>query len=782
MLRVFDAVSGTMMWSLKKRVSSWVCCVTTLWLTIVLSATNPLASDSALPFDVAFSRRVLPADERATLSPDGRWFAYTTQTPPAYGKADSALLPSGAPGHSVGKTVFVGRVADGRSDRVGPKDGYCWRPSFSPDGTKIAAYCDSGGGPRLWIHDVARRSSRQLSDATIKAKVWEGDEPAWAPGGMEIFVPLVPQMGSSVQSAALAPTKIPNVDVQGAGAEWRPNQQDVGAQDQWLKYNNAALAAIHIQSGAVRSIVPAGADPSPSHLRLSPTGSWVAYISANGLECAVVPATGGPVRLVTSHLHRNRGSGFALTAWGWHPSRDQLFWVEEHRLWTLDLAARDTVPRQVASTLADITIGPVVFTPDGKHVVVGTLPVSIDDFHNPYPQALAVVSLDTGLTHVLKLPVGLYVQSPFLQERSTLWSPQGSAITILCHDLRTAERVVGRLDLDSGQLTTLWRGFASVQFAGASRDHQVAIGAFEDSHTPRNLYRFDAQFARQGKVTDVEPRLNTLRLGPVETFQTTMPAYDGGVISTTTTVLLPVGTKRGDRLPTLVFLYPGLNLSQGRAAEFGGGSPSSVPLALFTSRGYAVLLVDAPIGPMDVAGDPASELTDVVVSQVYRAAELGYTDTARVAVIGQSAGGYAAAATIMRTHLFRAAIAISGFYDLPGLYPTKALSVIHRRLGTHPWGDPQRYLSNSPYYRAGQIRTPILLLHGESDQGCPVEEARKLFAALELLGRSAQLATYRGAGHVVSEWPLASAVDAGRRMTEFLDRHLGLPATATASQ
>jgi dipeptidyl aminopeptidase/acylaminoacyl peptidase len=95
---------------------------------------------------------------------------------------------------------------------------------------------------------------------------------------------------------------------------------------------------------------------------------------------------------------------------------------------------------------------------------------------------------------------------------------------------------------------------------------------------------------------------------------------------------------------------------------------------------------------------------------VYRAAELGYIDLERVGIAGQSFGGYGTAAIVSHTNLFRAAVAISGIYDLPGIYgdirPDGSAFWIgwseggQARMGTHPWANLRRYVDNSPYYQA----------------------------------------------------------------------------------
>src|SRR5258708_5723302 len=152
-----------------------------------------------------------------------------------------------------------------------------------------------------------------------------------------------------------------------------------------------------------------------------------------------------------------------------------------------------------------------------------------------------------------------------------------------------------------------------------------------------------------------------------------------------------------------------------------------------------------------------------------------------LAIMGQSYGGYGTAAVITGTTLVRAAMGLDGFEDLPGDYSQSSRNLIQwaeggqGRMGTHPWADLERYLANSPYYQADKIRTPLLLIHGEKDNACPVVEARKMFNALDRLDRNAELAIYAGEGHALGLWSVPNAVDAAQRMLDFLARHLQQP-------
>jgi dipeptidyl aminopeptidase/acylaminoacyl peptidase len=326
----------------------------------------------------------------------------------------------------------------------------------------------------------------------------------------------------------------------------------------------------------------------------------------------------------------------------------------------------------------------------------------------------------------------------------------------------------------------VWSGHARINVAGATGDSIVA--RFEATSTPPDFDVMNRKFERVRRLSTAEPRLEGIDVGPVESFETVIPRFDGKLETVRTHIFLPGGTKKGDRVPTIVYFYSGLPFAL-YAQDFGGGAPNSIPVQIFATRGYGVLFCDVPLSPEGTkGGNPIQEMTEAILAQVYRSADLGYTDIKRVAIMGQSYGGYSTAAVITETNLFRAAMALDGVYDLGGNYAemrSDGLTVNfgwsetgQGRMGTHPWADLRRYLANSPYYQADKIHTPLLLIHGEKDSACPVDEAKKMFNAIKRLGGDAELAIYAGEGHVPGTWALINATDATQRMLDFLDRHM----------
>lgn len=430
-------------------------------------------------------------------------------------------------------------------------------------------------------------------------------------------------------------------------------------------------------------------------------------------------------------------------------------------------------PRQLADELGDLAPTPLVFTRDGTQVLVGT---SLVDRHNnagPRPTYFALVPLDGSN------PRQYHVRGGAVTANSqTLWQPLRGFLTLASRDTATDETEFLRFDLEKEEAVLLRKETGQFNIIGSSGQGPL-VGTFENATTPPDFYQFADDFAVRRRLTHIEPRLDSVGIGPVVSYETPVARYDGKRIPVKATLLLPPGAKQGDRLPTVVFLYPGASLST-YSRMFAGGSPNGLPALLFTSRGYAVLLPDVPIGPEGAAGNPILETTDVLLPQVFRAAELGYVDIQRVALLGHSYGAYGTAGVVSQTNLFRAAIAISGMYDLPGLYGwmdehdanfnATSFETGKERMGSHPWNDLKRYLANSPYYQADRIYTPLLLIHGDKDE--PWEEPAKMFNALRRLGRTAQLAVYAGEGHLVRRWSSANAVDACQRIVTFLDRYM----------
>ena len=194
----------------------------------------------------------------------------------------------------------------------------------------------------------------------------------------------------------------------------------------------------------------------------------------------------------------------------------------------------------------------------------------------------------------------------------------------------------------------------------------------------------------------------------------------------------------------------------------------------WTSRGYAVVFPDLrPLTPRaTAAGNIIKEIRDYLVPQIYRAAELGYIDIDRVVLTGHSFGGFGTLAVVTDTNLFRAAVGYSSA-PLNLLSTTSGWPAEVARIGPGalPWTAFKQYLTNSPYHQADKVETPVLLIHGTNDP-LPPRSSELMFEALQMQGKTAQLALYPGEPHALGWWSFENAVDACRRVLDFVSRYV----------
>jgi dipeptidyl aminopeptidase/acylaminoacyl peptidase len=89
------------------------------------------------------------------------------------------------------------------------------------------------------------------------------------------------------------------------------------------------------------------------------------------------------------------------------------------------------------------------------------------------------------------------------------------------------------------------------------------------------------------------------------------------------------------------------------------------------------------------------------------------------------------------------------------------------------WEAQSTYLEMSPFFKADQIDTPLLLYHGGDDNNTgtfPVQ-SRRLISALTILGKDAVLYEYPYESHTPRA--IENKMDLWARLIGWLDEHLG---------
>jgi dipeptidyl aminopeptidase/acylaminoacyl peptidase len=240
------------------------------------------------------------------------------------------------------------------------------------------------------------------------------------------------------------------------------------------------------------------------------------------------------------------------------------------------------------------------------------------------------------------------------------------------------------------------------------------------------------------------------------------------------TLYLPANYQPGTRLPLVLWAYP-MEFNDPDTAGQVSGNPNSF-LRIAGSSHLALLLQGYAImdeAAMPVIGDPET-MNNTFIEQIVQAAHaaidhavaLGVADPDRVAIGGHSYGAFMTANVLAHSQRFKAGIARSGAYN-------RTLTPFGFQSERRPlWEAKSVYVEISPLMHADQIKTPMLLIHGEMDNnpGTFPLQSQRMFQAIQGNGGLAKLVMlpYEGHGYRARQ----SVMHVQHEMVQWLDRYL----------
>jgi dipeptidyl aminopeptidase/acylaminoacyl peptidase len=574
---------------------------------------------------------------------------------------------------------------------------------------------------------------------------------------------------------------------------------------------SSAIYAAAVEDAAVRrdiSAGPPGTAHEEGHVAWSPDGKQIAFLSdaakPGQRQLYVEAAAGGPPRMLT------RVKGF-LDAPSWSPDGRTvalLFTenatraagplvaetpqtgeireaVTEQRLSVVDVASGKL--QQISP--ADIYVYEYSWSPDGKRFVATAAHGNGDN--NWYIAGLYTVDATGGeLKSVYKPP---------LQIANPAWSPDGKAIAFIAGLMSdepsvggdiftvneaggeprnltpgmkasaswltwTAERgilfgeyvegdaAVATVDPGTGRIDVLFRGAGQLT-AGAwgtnaslSRDGRIAAVVRSSFSAPPEVWA--GAIGDWKQITKLNSGLEPA-WGEARSIRWKSDGYDvqGWLI-------YPRAFDAAKRYPLVVNVHGG----PGAAVQPAWPDANSYAMTL-AAAGYFVLMPN-PRGSFgqgeaftraNVKDLGHGDLRDIVAG-VDEALRVAPIDRDRLGITGWSYGGFMTMWAVTQTNRFKAAMAGAGISNYQSYYGENLIDQwMIPFFGASVYDDPAVYAKSSAINFVKNVKTPTLMLVGDSDGECPAPQSYEFWHALRTLGVETTLVVYEHEGHLFAK-------------------------------
>ncbi|MCR4823766.1 MAG: prolyl oligopeptidase family serine peptidase [Bacteroidales bacterium] len=295
-----------------------------------------------------------------------------------------------------------------------------------------------------------------------------------------------------------------------------------------------------------------------------------------------------------------------------------------------------------------------------------------------------------------------------------------------------------------------------------------------DFRNPMDLYVAGADWSGERKLTAINPQQADYRWGDVQLVH--WKAYDGTPLDGL--LFTPDGLDKSGKYPMMIYFYEKYSESL-YSYRAPAPSRSTVNIPFYVSRGYVVFIPDI-VYKDGHPGESAYNCICAGAEEMCR--QFSFINKDKMAIQGQSWGGYQTAYLVTRTHMFAAAGAGAPVGNMTSAYGGIRWESGSSRIGQYEHGQSRvgktlwedggldLYIENSPVFHAPNVTTPVLIMHNDNDGAVPWYQGIEFFMSLRRLGKPAWLLEYNNEAHNLVE--RRNCKDLSIRLQQFFDHYL----------
>lgn len=363
--------------------------------------------------------------------------------------------------------------------------------------------------------------------------------------------------------------------------------------------------------------------------------------------------------------------------------------------------------------------------------------------------------------------------NPFLYQND-MTIPSKGKLYLTSFDENTKMNGIGSVNTASPQVPQYFTDkytFSSLVKAKNGSEIAFLKGNFQN---PMDIHVTSDEFKTQTRLSAINPQQKDYIWGDVQLVH--WNAYDGtkldGLLYT------PENLDPSQKYPMMIYFYE-KNSETLYNYKAPAPSRSIINIAFFASRGYVVFVPDIVYTP----GHPGESAYNCICSGAEAMCEqFKFINKDKMAIQGQSWGGYQTAYLVTRTNMFAAGGAGAPVGNMTSAYGgirwesgnSRITQYEHgqSRIGKTLWeeGGLDLYIENSPVFFAPNCTTPVLIMHNDADGAVPWYQGIEFFMSLRRLGKPAWLLEYNDEAHNLVQ--RRNCKDLSIRLSQFFDHYL----------